>query len=189
MESRCVARAAAWPGHPSTVPQGSITGALVIDSCARHGAREEIIVVIHVPAARRRPRTQLDVAGELEGALGHVESLPEGEPLIALGRASMGSHERLQPDRVDELEPGQIDDHTGRLACLRIQLTVEQNRGGSVQFAAQPQDQHVRTALGADGERPGRAPFWFSDHGELAAVRHGPSVLLVHTCSKYRSSP
>jgi hypothetical protein len=130
---------------------------VVIDICARHGARQEVIVVTQVPAARRRPRTQLDVARELERALGHMESLPEGEPLIALGRASMGSHERLQPDGVDELEPGQIDDQTGRLACLGIELTVEQSGGGSVELAAQPQDQHVRAALPADRERTGRA--------------------------------
>jgi hypothetical protein len=129
----------------------------------------------------------LDVAGEFERALAHMESLPEGEPLIALGRASMGSHERLQPDGVDELEPGQIDDQTGRLACLGIELTVEQSGGGSVELAAQPQDQHVRAALPADRERTGRAPLWFPGHRELAAVLHDPSVLLVHACSKYRS--
>jgi hypothetical protein len=161
---------------------------VVIDIRARHGAREEVIVVTHVPA-RWRPGTQLDVAGELERALAHMESFPEREPLLALGRAFMGSHERLQPDRVNELEPGQIDDQTGRLTGLRIELPVEQSGGGSVELPAQPQDQHVRAALPADRERAGGAASRFSDDGDLAAVLHDPSVLLVHACSKYRSSP
>lgn len=70
------------------MPQGSITWAVVTD-IARHGAREEVIVVTDVPVTRRRPRTQVDVAAELERALAQMEFPPEGEPLMALGRASL----------------------------------------------------------------------------------------------------
>jgi hypothetical protein len=63
----------------------------VVTDIARHGAREEVIVVTDVPVARRRPRTQVDVAGELERALAQMEFPPEGEPLKALGRASLWS--------------------------------------------------------------------------------------------------
>jgi hypothetical protein len=118
-----------------------------------------------------------------------MRSVPEGEPLIVLARPSKGSHEPVQPAGVDEPEGGQIDDHMRRMARLGIELTVEQSRGGLIERAAQPEDQHVRAALGADGERTDRGPlgFWASARLLASAVTSvcvscmpAPSVGLTH---------
>jgi hypothetical protein len=128
----------------------------------------------------------LGVAGELEQALCHTGSLPDGQPLIVLRRASMCSHERVQSARVHELEPGQIDDQTRHAARLRIKLTVKQTRGGSIERAAQPQDQHVRAALPTDGEPADGRLSGFSDHGSPTGIRRDRCVFLLHARSKRR---
>ncbi len=75
----------------------------------------------------------------------------------------------------------------GHVARLRVELTIEQRRGGFIKRAAQPQDHHARATLGADGERPGHGPLRLSGWHVLAALRGDLCVRLVHPRSKCRS--
>jgi len=161
----------------------------VIDVGALRGVREEVLVVAYVGAASDWLETQVGVVGELAREPSRVGSLPEGRSLIVLGRASMGSHERLKPAGVDGCEAGQIDDDVRRVAGLCIELALQQSRGGVIELAAQPEDQHVRSVLGADGERAGRGPLSFAGYRVLAAIRCDLGVHLVLDCSKRRSDP
>jgi hypothetical protein len=116
----------------------------------------------------------LDAADQVEGALSHMESLPKGQPLRSLRRASTGALERVQPAGVDELECGQVEDETHRAACLSIQLTLEQSSGGAIEAAAEPEDHDARAALGADGKCS-----TLTDTLSFACI-HAPSVGPIH---------
>ena len=130
--------------------------------------------------------TLVGVVAELLRESCRIWSVPERRPLIVLPGPSLGSHERVKPTEVDELEASDIDDHVRRVSRLLIKLTVKQNRGGSIERAAQPDDQHVRQALGADGEP---WPLRFSGWPPLVAAGHDFCMRLIHDCSTCRSVP
>jgi hypothetical protein len=109
----------------------------------------KVSLALTVRAASRRLETPVGVVGELEREPSRMGSLSEGRSLIVLGRASTGAHERLKPTGVNEIEIGQIDDHMRRVARLRIELPVEQARGGFIERAARPEDQYVGVAFRA----------------------------------------
>lgn len=78
----------------------------MIDIGAPRGVREEVLVAALARPASRRLGRQVGVVDELERKPSGMASLPEGRSLIVLGRTSMGSHERLEPAGVDQLEAG-----------------------------------------------------------------------------------
>ena len=80
-----------------------------------------------------------------------------------------------------------------RVGRVRIELMVKQRRGGFIKRAAQPEDQHVRAALGAtlgaDDERADPGPLKLSGHRMRAVIRRALCARLVHAISKRRSDP
>ena len=133
----------------------------------------------HAGVTSRPPRAQLDSAGQLKRPLGNVAPSPEGQPVTALARTLVYSHEGVQAAFVDELESGQIDDQAHRANRLCIELAVEQRGGGSIKRAAQPDDQRVWAPLPANDELRWSAP---SRRGAVyrTAVSRYALVLQVH---------
>jgi hypothetical protein len=126
----------------------------------------------HAGVTSRPPRAQLDCAGQLKRPLGNVAPSPEGQPVTALARTLVYSHEGVQAAFVDELESGQIDDQAHRANRLCIELAVEQRGGGSIKRAAQPDDQRVWAPL------PGNDELRCAVH--RTAVSRYALVLVVH---------